>query len=303
MFDVNDENTQEIKPGTESLKIKFEDGEYIGQEWSFFLTNACTNPLCPCTEIGMTAVPTAALKGDDSKSEAFSLTFDAAKKTVKPVKNRDNYKQCCSFADACRAEMPEELWQRLYTELATVKNSRYREIRDFDSLELDFSSYEKDIRQSFCIPYKDFFPFCDDLIIEYNEKRIMLFDQYCVNPNCNCSDVFLSFYVLGGSTIAESISTIKYNYRKKSWQLEDSIDNESENLVRQLLEEKRDRLTEIGGICKERHRILRNLYSRYRERVVPAELPDMPLLYNKKVGRNDPCPCGSGFKYKKCCGG
>jgi uncharacterized protein YecA (UPF0149 family) len=21
----------------------------------------------------------------------------------------------------------------------------------------------------------------------------------------------------------------------------------------------------------------------------------------KKVGRNDPCPCGSGKKYKKCC--
>ena len=23
---------------------------------------------------------------------------------------------------------------------------------------------------------------------------------------------------------------------------------------------------------------------------------------SKKVGRNDPCPCGSGRKYKKCCG-
>jgi hypothetical protein len=22
---------------------------------------------------------------------------------------------------------------------------------------------------------------------------------------------------------------------------------------------------------------------------------------NKEVGRNDPCPCGSGKKYKKCC--
>lgn len=22
----------------------------------------------------------------------------------------------------------------------------------------------------------------------------------------------------------------------------------------------------------------------------------------KKTGRNDPCPCGSGKKYKKCCG-
>jgi preprotein translocase subunit SecA len=22
----------------------------------------------------------------------------------------------------------------------------------------------------------------------------------------------------------------------------------------------------------------------------------------KKIGRNDPCPCGSGKKYKHCCG-
>jgi uncharacterized protein YecA (UPF0149 family) len=23
----------------------------------------------------------------------------------------------------------------------------------------------------------------------------------------------------------------------------------------------------------------------------------------RKTGRNDPCPCGSGKKFKKCCGG
>ncbi|MDI3519639.1 MAG: preprotein translocase subunit SecA [Caldanaerobacter sp.] len=27
-----------------------------------------------------------------------------------------------------------------------------------------------------------------------------------------------------------------------------------------------------------------------------------PVVKEKKVGRNDPCPCGSGKKYKKCCG-
>ncbi|MBR3867343.1 MAG: preprotein translocase subunit SecA [Butyricicoccus sp.] len=27
-----------------------------------------------------------------------------------------------------------------------------------------------------------------------------------------------------------------------------------------------------------------------------------PVRVGKKVGRNDPCPCGSGLKYKKCCG-
>jgi methionyl aminopeptidase len=26
-------------------------------------------------------------------------------------------------------------------------------------------------------------------------------------------------------------------------------------------------------------------------------------LHNDKIGRNDPCPCGSGLKYKKCCAG
>ena len=26
-------------------------------------------------------------------------------------------------------------------------------------------------------------------------------------------------------------------------------------------------------------------------------------LKDKKIGRNDPCTCGSGLKYKKCCGG
>jgi len=27
-----------------------------------------------------------------------------------------------------------------------------------------------------------------------------------------------------------------------------------------------------------------------------------PVKVAPKVGRNDPCPCGSGKKYKKCCG-
>jgi preprotein translocase subunit SecA len=31
--------------------------------------------------------------------------------------------------------------------------------------------------------------------------------------------------------------------------------------------------------------------------------PEQPVkVGGKKVGRNDPCPCGSGKKYKYCCG-
>jgi SWIM/SEC-C metal-binding protein len=30
--------------------------------------------------------------------------------------------------------------------------------------------------------------------------------------------------------------------------------------------------------------------------------PAKPKIIEGKVGRNAPCPCGSGKKYKKCCG-
>jgi len=41
----------------------------------------------------------------------------------------------------------------------------------------------------------------------------------------------------------------------------------------------------------------------------PEDISDLEKMLNptkpatsKKVGRNDPCPCGSGKKFKRCCG-
>ena len=31
-------------------------------------------------------------------------------------------------------------------------------------------------------------------------------------------------------------------------------------------------------------------------------LKDLQRVEQKKPGRNDPCPCGSGKKFKRCCG-
>ncbi len=46
------------------------------------------------------------------------------------------------------------------------------------------------------------------------------------------------------------------------------------------------------------------------DRSQPENVVDLELLQNpvptrtveNKIGRNAPCPCGSGKKYKKCCG-
>ncbi|MCX7383596.1 MAG: SEC-C metal-binding domain-containing protein [Alphaproteobacteria bacterium] len=35
--------------------------------------------------------------------------------------------------------------------------------------------------------------------------------------------------------------------------------------------------------------------------LIEGDLPGEPIVKAVKIGRNDPCPCGSGKKYKKCC--
>lgn len=45
---------------------------------------------------------------------------------------------------------------------------------------------------------------------------------------------------------------------------------------------------------QEKRKIVENRYD--------EEDTKKPVRKGKKIGRNDPCPCNSGKKYKKCCG-
>ena len=70
----------------------------------------------------------------------------------------------------------------------------------------------------------------------------------------------------------------------------------------------------VESICEDTIRILYNTHLRKdrpieRKQVLKAEptggsdgTVSQTRKNTKKVGRNDPCPCGSGKKYKKCCG-
>ncbi len=39
-----------------------------------------------------------------------------------------------------------------------------------------------------------------------------------------------------------------------------------------------------------------------RQEMIAAEKTNTTVVKPPKIGRNDPCPCGSGKKYKNCCG-
>ena len=65
-------------------------------------------------------------------------------------------------------------------------------------------------------------------------------------------------------------------------------------------------------LWKDRKRHLGLPISFYRYYIVKKEgewvyhsgslIPTTIVRDGAKVGRNDPCPCGSGLKYKRCCG-
>jgi len=67
-----------------------------------------------------------------------------------------------------------------------------------------------------------------------------------------------------------------------------------------------ERLKEVTSIFEENGW----KYTIGLERDKPEDITDLERLLNppkrkiaeKKVGRNEPCPCGSGKKYKNCCG-
>ncbi len=73
------------------------------------------------------------------------------------------------------------------------------------------------------------------------------------------------------------------------------IDIDFEALYFNMLEAKADYLYELpqwdGVFSKEK-----------RKEICTKWKSSKTVVNEAKIGRNDPCPCGSGKKYKKCCG-
>jgi SWIM/SEC-C metal-binding protein len=67
-----------------------------------------------------------------------------------------------------------------------------------------------------------------------------------------------------------------------------------------------ERLKEVSALFGEKGwRYIIGLEPDQPEDITDLEIllnPPKPRIAESKVGRNDPCPCGSGKKYKKCCG-
>lgn len=74
-----------------------------------------------------------------------------------------------------------------------------------------------------------------------------------------------------------------------------SLAFDTEKLYKNMVEAKADWLYELPQWEK--------IYDEEtRKRLYREQKQSGTIRKEKKIGRNDPCPCGSGKKYKKCCG-
>lgn len=115
------------------------------------------------------------------------------------------------------------------------------------------------------------------------------FDFYCIQPGCNCAEVRVGFQVApvsslqtAGNVLVRLSGAVEFDPSEKNGQ----------------------RLKQLWAAYKQRHpRYLERMARRNQlMKTVGARSRAVPVMAAPKIGRNDACPCGSGKKYKKCCG-
>lgn len=73
-----------------------------------------------------------------------------------------------------------------------------------------------------------------------------------------------------------------------------------EKVAELSFEGRADLTAAIIRVCLDPENMVRVQYQNLEENRRMAPVPKVETTL--KVGRNEPCPCGSGKKYKKCCG-
>ena len=114
-------------------------------------------------------------------------------------------------------------------------------------------------------------------------------EMYCPVPDCECGEVVIHFETLRPRGAPSSGNVMV----KRSGEAEIQPNKNGRDRLEQLWTAFQQRHPNHLARFARRHPIMKN---------IGARIVATPLAMSPKVGRNDSCPCGSGKKYKMCCG-
>jgi hypothetical protein len=275
-------------------------GEWAGK--GVARLKCCENPLCGCANVDFYCPM------DDGSEREMVLYFslDPMKCEIAPNHDKDRHEDSAALAEAMTAEFGDEDWQRLRQYLLTRKQYA---IRNMNVRRLQPPAPEAMTNDDSMVRFADMFPFALGFEFELDGEQWAADDQYCVMPYCDCRVVALSFVSLAASTGSSDViengrnPLARYDYKAgtiETVQAPASGQPSLETLVAAV----RKAHPSLDKDVERRHRQMRLLYARAlrmagKNRPAPVT---QPVRVEPKIGRNEPCPCGSGKKYKKCCG-
>ncbi len=273
------------------IRIEFPDGPRAGEYYDVTLS-FCDNPICTCTRASLSLFRDYAA-GREASGEEFHFPVDVEEKALYGAPE-----DIASYDRNMAQSFVEQLTVDDWVLLQGLYQGYKRKITELTpDAELDTRFPVAEIEaSSLLVGFNEILPFSDDLRLELDGRHLLLADQYCLRPGCDCTESVFTVIDLDLSAQEagkKGYLALRFDYRNGLWYVE-SRGGEDRALAGRVAEKV---LAEENRAWLEgRHNRLKSLYRLYkREHHQPKRLT------KGKIGRNDPCPCGSGKKYKKCC--
>ncbi len=281
----------EIKPKKEgdieaAARFRFESGPLAGSDY-IGTTSVCDLASCPCELVHFKLAPS------EGTNPEVSFALEVRSRKVDDLGNAGG--KALSFARHMARSLTEKEWLDLLT-VYTKAKEEITETADIQKIPLYFI----DDGDGSVYWYRDFLPHAAPFRFSVGGKRVDAFDSYCINPKCSCTEVFLTFVLPEADYRRQNqadYSTVRLSYQDPNLV---NIVNEPKQVLAQpqaVIDAMVQDIPEIWQKVRKRHDNIKALFGRY---IAENQAPDDPVSANK-VGRNDPCPCGSGKKFKKCC--
>lgn len=145
------------------------------------------------------------------------------------------------------------------------------------------------------VSWFEIYPDDTNLILQMDGDVYLADDMYCINPGCSCKEVGLGFSKITEAGI-ERLGAIRIEM--PSCRLSSIMDGKAkEETLRRLLDVFLQ--MRFPNVLNDRLKMIQPVGKQIVALSTRKGTPSIRSV--SKVGRNDPCPCGSGKKYKKCC--
>jgi len=251
----------------------------------------CINPNCNCVEVVLDFIEIDENKNFKCRLFSIYLSTETWQVSKKNIENK--VVNCEELIEEFVNDLDEGL-KRTLKKRVQEANAYGEEnpLEWFDELGLEDGS---------CFGYSEVFGERDveKFSFECEGTKYFVDDQYCTNPECKCNEVVLNFIdIIDDRETQESKFAIRMPFGTGNYKIEYS--NVGKDEMKQIIKCFKEHINNDFGLMKTRYIQMKEFGEKLIKR--KKQNRDIQRITSSKIGRNELCPCGSGKKYKRCCG-